>query len=64
MHPDEISRKVFLEALAFDEATWPRSRGWALTRIARVAYYAESDPLFSADVQVTIAAVLGERTLT
>ncbi len=54
-------REVFRSAMAFDDNTWERARGWALTRIKNVAYYAETNPLFSADAMATIAAALTDR---
>jgi aminoglycoside phosphotransferase (APT) family kinase protein len=55
------SRVAFRERLEVDDATWRRSRGWALTRIFNVAYYESTNPLFSLDARRTIAEVLRDR---
>ena len=57
---DEPARATFRDALPYDDATWARARGWALTRIVNVAYYERSNPEFSVDARRAIAAVLGE----
>ncbi len=55
------SRDAYRSALGIDDATWERGRGWALTRVMNVAYYAETNPLFVADAQRTLAEALSER---
>ncbi len=57
---EEGSRKIFRAALPFDDATWMRARAWALMRIHNVAYYAKTNPRFSADAIATIERVLAE----
>jgi len=52
------SRTVYRAALAVDEDTWERGRGWALTRIMNVPYYAETNPLFVEDAKRTLAEAL------
>lgn len=54
------SRQRFRAAMAFDDAMWRRARGWALTRITNVAYYAVTNPNFSRDACTTIEAVLDD----
>jgi aminoglycoside phosphotransferase (APT) family kinase protein len=56
------SRAVYRAVLGVDDATWERGRGWALTRIMNVPYYAETNPLFAADAQRTIAEALADRS--
>ena len=58
---DDASRATFRSAVGFDDATWARARGWALTRINGVAYYATTNPEFSEDARRVIAAVLDDR---
>ena len=55
------SRAVYWAALGVDDATWERGRGWALTRVMNVPYYADTNPLFVADAQRTIAEALADR---
>jgi aminoglycoside phosphotransferase (APT) family kinase protein len=52
------SRAVFRRQLEVDDDTWRRARGWALTRIFNVAYYENTNPVFSLDARRTIAEVL------
>jgi aminoglycoside phosphotransferase (APT) family kinase protein len=52
------SRAVYRAALSVDDDTWERGRGWALTRIMNVPYYAESNPLFVEDAKRTLAEAL------
>lgn len=54
------ARRHFRAAMGFDDDTWARARGWALTRIANVAYYAVTNPSFSADARVTITEALND----
>ena len=57
---DTRSRTVFREELPFDDATWTRARAWAMRRIHNVAYYARTNPEFSADAVRTINELLGD----
>lgn len=52
------ARRRFTAAMCFDDSTWARAHGWALTRITNVAYYATSNPRFSADAIATITEAL------
>jgi len=52
------SRKVYRAALAVDADTWERGRGWALTRIMNVPYYAETNPLCVDDAKRTLTEAL------
>jgi aminoglycoside phosphotransferase (APT) family kinase protein len=52
------SRDVYRAALAVDDDTWERGRGWALTRIMNVPYYAETNPLFVEDAMRTLTEAL------
>jgi aminoglycoside phosphotransferase (APT) family kinase protein len=52
------SRKVYRAALAVDADTWERGRGWAVTRIMNVPYYAETNPLFVDDAKRTLTEAL------
>jgi hypothetical protein len=44
-----------------DDDTWERGRGWALTRIMNVPYYAETNPGFVEDAKRTLAEALADR---
>jgi aminoglycoside phosphotransferase (APT) family kinase protein len=56
-------RAAFREALAADEASWARGRGWALS-IALIAlpYYQQSNPVFAAIAAYTIEEVLSDHS--
>jgi aminoglycoside phosphotransferase (APT) family kinase protein len=54
------SRRRFRESVNTDDDTWSRARGWALTRISNVAYYATSNPRFAADAVATISEALAD----
>jgi aminoglycoside phosphotransferase (APT) family kinase protein len=54
------ARRRFRASLSFDDDTWARARGWALTRISNVAYYATTNPRFSSDAIATITEVLAD----
>ena len=53
------TRDVFRAALAVDDATWARGRGWALS-VALIAlpYYRRTNPVFAALAKRMIDAVL------
>ena len=54
-------RARYREALEVDDATWERSRGYALTQAALIVpYYRESNPAFTASAQRTIGEVLAD----
>lgn len=53
------ARTVFRDALAVDEATWTRGRGWALsTAVIALDHYQHSNPALAALSRRTINAVL------
>jgi aminoglycoside phosphotransferase (APT) family kinase protein len=54
------SRAAYRAALGVDEATWERGRGWALTRIMNVPYYADTNPGFAEDAKRTLAEALAD----
>jgi aminoglycoside phosphotransferase (APT) family kinase protein len=56
------SRAVYRAALGVDDATWERGRGWALTRIMNVPYYADTNPLFVEDARRTLDEALADRS--
>ncbi|MPZ97919.1 MAG: phosphotransferase [Dehalococcoidia bacterium] len=52
-------RGVFREALAVDDATWARGRGWALSpALIALPYYTETNPAMVRTARHTITAVL------
>lgn len=57
------SREVFRAALAVDDATWARGRGWALS-VALIAlpYYLETNPAIVAGARHAIDHVLADRS--
>lgn len=54
------SRDVFRGALGFKDATWARGRGWALTSVIALPYYAETNPVIVAEARYTIDEVLAD----
>jgi aminoglycoside phosphotransferase (APT) family kinase protein len=52
------TRAAFRAAAGFDDATWARGRGWALTLIAGLTYYQETNPTMAALARRTVEAVL------
>lgn len=55
------SRRRFRDTVACDDATWARGRARALRKaIPAVAYYADSNPDFSADARFAIGQVLAD----
>jgi aminoglycoside phosphotransferase (APT) family kinase protein len=54
------SREAFRAALPFDDATWARARGWALTRVGAVPYYRGTNPPIVAEALHAIAEVLAD----
>lgn len=58
---DAGSREVFRLELGFDDPTWERGRGWALsTAMLALPYYQHTNPFMAAQARRKIAAVLGE----
>lgn len=59
---DDAARRVYRSALAVDEATWSRGRGWALSvALLQLPYYRDSNPALAANARRTIREVLAER---
>ncbi|MGH2583996.1 MAG: aminoglycoside phosphotransferase family protein [Dehalococcoidia bacterium] len=54
------SRDVFRAALPFDEATWARGRGWALTAVGAIPYYRDTNPAIVAEARHIIGQVLAD----
>jgi aminoglycoside phosphotransferase (APT) family kinase protein len=55
------TRAIFRDALAVDEATWARGRGWALSiGLIALPYYQDTNPVFAATARRTIAEVLAD----
>jgi len=55
------ARTVYRQALAVDEDTWIRARGWALLRgVMGYDYYRVSNPEFAANAWNTLQEVLAE----
>jgi aminoglycoside phosphotransferase (APT) family kinase protein len=55
------AREAFRAALAVDDATWARGRGWALsTSLIALPYYRTTNPRLAAISQRTIDEVLGD----
>jgi aminoglycoside phosphotransferase (APT) family kinase protein len=56
-----VGQGRYREALDVDEATWERSRGYALTQAALIVpYYRETNPAFTASALRTIGEVLAD----
>jgi len=56
------ARGVFRRALAADDATWSRARGWALNLGLRAAAWAGSNSVLAAIGRDTVAAVVADAT--
>ena len=52
---------TFGTALGVDHATWARGRGWAVTSVFGIFYYAPTNPGIVARCRRRVAAVLAER---
>ncbi len=60
---DARSRERFREAVGYDEDTWQRGRGWALsTALVALPYYWDTLPAIVEESQHQIAAVLDDST--
>jgi aminoglycoside phosphotransferase (APT) family kinase protein len=58
---DAEARAIFREALAVDDATWARGRGWALSvGLIALPYYRETNPELAAIARRAIAEVLAD----
>ena len=54
------ARPAFRGALSFDDATWERARGWALSiGVIALPYYRETNPLMTQQARYVIREVLG-----
>jgi aminoglycoside phosphotransferase (APT) family kinase protein len=57
------ARPTYRAALGFDDATWKRGRGWALSiALIQLPYYHDTNPVLAANARHVIAEVLGEVT--
>lgn len=56
----DTARRRFRDALQPDDAIWARARGWALTGIQGIAYYARSNPAFAKDCRRRVQAALDD----
>jgi aminoglycoside phosphotransferase (APT) family kinase protein len=54
------SRDAFRAAVSVDDATWARARGWALSTVAAVPYYRDTNPAFAAAARRWVAEVLAD----
>lgn len=56
-----VMRKVFRQALAVDDDTWARGRGWALSiALIQLPYYKETNPTLAAISRNSIDQILAE----
>lgn len=54
------ARETYRRALAVDDATWERGRGWAIVQaIAALPYYAGTNPVMADTARRTLRAVAG-----
>ncbi|WP_282702396.1 aminoglycoside phosphotransferase family protein [Streptomyces sp. CC219B] len=54
------ARRVYREAVDVDDATWARSRGWALSMaVVQLPYYRTTNPVISANARYVIREILG-----
>ncbi|MFF4319417.1 aminoglycoside phosphotransferase family protein [Streptomyces sp. NPDC001568] len=54
------ARRAYREAVDVDDATWARSRGWALSMaVIQLPYYRTTNPIISANARHVIREVLG-----
>ena len=59
------ARRAYRDALAVDDATWARGRGWALsTALVALPYYRDTNPVIMASACRRIAAVLADHERT
>jgi aminoglycoside phosphotransferase (APT) family kinase protein len=54
------ARRVFREALAVDDATWSRGRGWALQSGLRAAAYSADNPVLGDIGRYTLGQILAD----
>jgi len=56
------SRRAFRAALAVDDATWARGRGWALSMaLIALPYYQSTNPVIVAEAMHAINEVLADQ---
>ena len=55
------ARAAFLSVLPGDDQMWQRIRGWQLTNVVSIPYYAETNPQMATAARQVIEEVLGER---
>ncbi|MGH6986289.1 MAG: aminoglycoside phosphotransferase family protein [Caulobacteraceae bacterium] len=59
---EAASRRAFVQALPFDEATWARARGWVVSgAVIGLAYYRRTNPAIVERARTALAAVLSTR---
>ncbi|MEH1015842.1 aminoglycoside phosphotransferase family protein [Micromonospora sp. CPCC 206060] len=58
---DPPAREMFRAAAGFDDETWARGRGWALTFVSAVTYYRHTNPVMAALGRRAVDAVLTDR---
>jgi aminoglycoside phosphotransferase (APT) family kinase protein len=54
------ARQAYRDALAIDDATWARGKGWVLTGIFGLTYYRDTNPVLVANARRGIEAVLAD----
>lgn len=59
-HFPPAARQAYREALAIDDATWARGKGWVLTGVFGIPYYRDTNPVLVADKIRAIEAVLAD----
>lgn len=57
---DSDSREVFRATAGFDDATWARGKGWALTFVSALTYYRTTNPTMYAIAERAVTAVLAD----
>ena len=58
---DADGRRIFRDAVGYDDHTWARGRAWALaTGLGGIPYYRETFPEFAANSRRTVDEVLAE----
>jgi aminoglycoside phosphotransferase (APT) family kinase protein len=59
-HFPPAARAAYREALAVDDATWERGKGWVLSGVFGIPYYRDTNPVLVADKVRGIEAVLAD----
>jgi aminoglycoside phosphotransferase (APT) family kinase protein len=54
------ARRAYRDALAIDDATWERGKGWVLSGVFGIPYYRDTNPALVANVIRAIEAVLAD----